>query len=724
MLISANGVKPDPAKVDALEYLESPKNKEELISFLCMMQSNSDFIPNFAKRSARLRELTRGKTRFQWTNDHEKCFRSLLEAFRKDALLRFFDMSKPTYIITDAHITGLGAILAQGDDLSTAKPVAFASRTTNSAETRYPQLDLEAMGLDFGLRRFRNYLVGAPEMITCVTDHKPLCAVFNGKKSGSFRTERIKLRHQDIRFHVIFQPGKSNQTDFISRHARPFNTLSQEEQHEADDLNNLLYVLHTTPVIDHISLATISEHTATDPTLKHLTSLIKEGKTWIHKSTDPKFKRFQPILPEITITGNGILLKGDRIILPESLQETSINIAHRGSHVGQSGIQRRLRSHFFFHDMNAKVQQIVNKCIDCQSFSSKKTNEPIQCHPVPQHCWERVAVDLFGPMPSSHHVVVVQDLASRYPVAKLVSSTKATKVIPALQDIYDTIGNPEHQLSDNGPPFNSRAMQDFATMRGINLQKIPPLHPSANPVETFMKPLGKTMKIAHHNKVQEKAALNKLLMNYRDTPHPATGIAPAAMLFRDSQQSQFPRQKVSNDDVLSARRRDTNLKTCRQEEVNSSKYRRLSHFQIGDSVLMRNHKKTSKFDPVFLPEPCIILDTDKHGRCLVIERQSDGHVYKRHPDDVKLYLGNQIIECQSPTASEQDIIRKWHQMFESMNEDLDTEGQTLEPEVQNNEPEPEVPNNEPQEHNPPRNLRVTGRIRKPTTRYFNDDFTN
>ena len=29
------------------------------------------------------------------------------------------------------------------------------------------------------------------------------------------------------------------------------------------------------------------------------------------------------------------------------------------------------------------------------------------------------------------------------------------------------------------------------------------MHPSANPVETFMKPLGKTMKITH-NKVDEK----------------------------------------------------------------------------------------------------------------------------------------------------------------------------------------------------------------------------
>ena len=38
-------------------------------------------------------------------------------------------------------------------------------------------------------------------------------------------------------------------------------------------------------------------------------------------------------------------------------------------------------------------------------------------------------------MPSSNHIVVVQDLTSQYPAAKIVSSTKASKVIPALADI-------------------------------------------------------------------------------------------------------------------------------------------------------------------------------------------------------------------------------------------------------------------------------------------------
>ena len=115
-------------------------------------------------------------------------------------------------------------------------------------------------------------------------------------------------------------------------------------------------------------------------------------------------------------------------------------------------------------------------------------------------------------MPSSNHVVVVQDLGSRYPPAKLVSSTRAESVISALKDIYNNYGRPETQISDNGPPFNLKKITEFAAQNNVELQNIAPLHPSSNPVETFMRPLGKAIKIAHMNKEIKKDTL-ELIMN-------------------------------------------------------------------------------------------------------------------------------------------------------------------------------------------------------------------
>ena len=101
------------------------------------------------------------------------------------------------------------------------------------------------MGLDFALRYLRNYLVGAPDSIKLVTGRKPLLSIFNGNRKGSIRSEKVKMRHQDINFEVIYQEGKFNQTDFISRRGKPLDQVPVEEREELDDLNNLLYMHYT-----------------------------------------------------------------------------------------------------------------------------------------------------------------------------------------------------------------------------------------------------------------------------------------------------------------------------------------------------------------------------------------------------------------------------------------------------------------------------------------------
>ena len=199
MLFTSEGVKPDPEKVKALEHISPPKDKEERKSFICIKQSNSDFIPNFAKKVAPLRTLLKGKA-FSWTHMHHKTSHNILDNFKDSLLLSYFDMSLPTYIFADAHITGLGDIFYQDENFENLKPVTITYLCTNKVEKNYAQIDLEALAIDFALRRFRSYLVGSPNDTVIITDHSPLMNVFHGKRSDSIRTERIKLRHQDIDF--------------------------------------------------------------------------------------------------------------------------------------------------------------------------------------------------------------------------------------------------------------------------------------------------------------------------------------------------------------------------------------------------------------------------------------------------------------------------------------------------------------------------------------------
>ena len=121
-----------------------------------------------------------------------------------------------------------GNTLTQGDDLDSARWFVIASRTTSKAESRYPQLYLEATAIDFVLHRFRNYLVGAPQVLI-ITDHKLLFPISNSHWQGLIWTDRIELCHQDINYTVQYQYGKANQSKYLSQHGKPLSSLPEEE---------------------------------------------------------------------------------------------------------------------------------------------------------------------------------------------------------------------------------------------------------------------------------------------------------------------------------------------------------------------------------------------------------------------------------------------------------------------------------------------------------------
>ena len=84
--------------------------------------------------------------------------------------------------------------------------------------------------------------------------------------------------------------------------------------------------------------------------------------------------------------------------------------------------------------------------------------------------------------------------------------------------------------SDNGPPFNSTEFSEFAMQEGFQHHKVTPLHPRANgEAERFMRMLNKTEQIASlqgKNRFERQNAIQDMLIAYRPTPYPATGITP------------------------------------------------------------------------------------------------------------------------------------------------------------------------------------------------------
>ena len=160
--------------------------------------------------------------------------------------------------------------------------------------------------------------------------------------------------------------------------------------------------------MDVLGVTEIDKAMKEDSILSKLQYMLKEGKCFIPKK-DKVLTPFRQIFPEISCLANGTLVIQDQIILPSVLHERAIHLTHMGTHPGQNGLLRRLRSHFYIIDLDEQVKKFVESCLDCQTYTEKNTKEPIQPNKVPQKCWEDVSVYLFGPLPTKHNIVVVQD---------------------------------------------------------------------------------------------------------------------------------------------------------------------------------------------------------------------------------------------------------------------------------------------------------------------------
>ena len=102
LLLTENGVKPNPARILALSDFTVPKDVTVVRSFLGLANQLSGFIPDFAHMSVHLRALTAKKNTFLWLQDHQEEFKKIKRLMTSDMVIMHFDPNLPVTILTDA----------------------------------------------------------------------------------------------------------------------------------------------------------------------------------------------------------------------------------------------------------------------------------------------------------------------------------------------------------------------------------------------------------------------------------------------------------------------------------------------------------------------------------------------------------------------------------------------------------------------------------------------
>ena len=437
LVFDANGVHPDPARMDDFCRMTKPANADELREFLGIATYMSPFIPKLSANTATLRDLIKKVAVFAWNSSHDKAFESTKKLICHEVTLAYFKLGADTVIQVDASGRDMGAVLMQA-----GKPIAFASKSLSDCETRYANIEREMLAVVFGCERFDTYVYGT--RFSVESDHEPLeMIILKNLAAAPQILQRMLLRTQPYDVQIRYRPGKEMAlADTLSRQPCPDNkTIELDVQ--------ISYAQFSTRKLDDLR-----RETRNDSELQNLLKVIVDGWPDRQRDVHPQLRSFWAYRDEL-VADDGIVLKGNRIVMPESLHSETLAKLHE-AHQGIEKMRLRARSCVFWNGINRDIEVVVRKCATCQEVQRAQPREPLMPHETPSRAWQIVGTDLF--VINRETYLLVPDYYSKFPFVYVIPSpVTSTAVITKMKSLFAEQGVPQRVISDNGGHFSSDA---------------------------------------------------------------------------------------------------------------------------------------------------------------------------------------------------------------------------------------------------------------------------
>lgn len=447
-ILSPDGIQVDPEKVQTLLDWEFPSSSLGMQQFLGLANYFRKHVPNFSRLSAPLYALTKKSCIFQKGEEAVIAFEAIKRLLSEPPVLAYPNPELPYEIISDASITGCGAILIQED-----RPVAYFSSKFSSAERNYTTGEQELLGLVKALQHWRCYCEGCVGL-TLVTDHNPL-TFFSAQPTLSRRMARWSEFLSRFHFEIKYSPGASNPADPLSR----------------------LYS-NSTVACAMVFALTVSEFKS------DLLDRIKaESILDPHFQDDSNTRLYEKKSGYWTFKG--------RIVVPSSLQIEIITEHHSNplsGHFSWSRTAELISRQFWWPKMRKSIQDFVQSCISCQRNKSS-TQRPfglLTPLPIPDSRWHTVTMDWITDLPTSasgyNAIMVIVDKLTKYvhlvPTTKESSSEDVARLFIA--HVFQYHGLPRVLISDRDPRFTSGFWRAFCRQLGMQPRYSTSFHPQTD----------------------------------------------------------------------------------------------------------------------------------------------------------------------------------------------------------------------------------------------------
>ena len=573
---STDGIHPCPTKIAAIASMPLPDSLTSLRTFLGLATYvGQRYVPHFSSLMAPLWEMLKTSD-IEWNAHLVQVFEKVRSEITKVNCRSYLDPTKKIVVQTDASGIGVGAVVIQEGAY-----VSFASRALTPVEKRYSQIEREFLAIVFALKRFSSMLIG--QTFEIQTDHAPLLRILRKPlDSVSNRMQRWIVAIQHFSFQVSHIKGSENVVaDALSR-----NPISLDPTPEEVAEHTLCFALKSLA----LDLSQIALESSRDPLLTKLSEAVQQDWPADAKRLQPFYAfRDEISFKEGRNPREFILMKGDVIILPESLRKTFLQMSHEG-HSGVSKTKAVLRTLVYWPGMGREIEDYVRNCVPCRTFSTRGDSPPLTVVArKKQEPWETVAIDLTGPsdLLQGCTLLTTIDLHSGYPEAHILSQANSKNIIDALTITFAKFGLPKTILSDNGTPFVSAEFDSFLSLNGMKHVRSSNFNPRGNgAIERLHYSLKNRLKkiLYETPELPLWKAIQKVLYDLRSSPHDMTGETPFYRLFGRPMPTRLSRIVQNDTSSPSSRTR------CAESE-----YRKHWHtsrsYKPGDQVLVRKGDK-------------------------------------------------------------------------------------------------------------------------------------
>ena len=693
-VVTAEGIKPNPAKIEAVKKFKPPTTPTQVKSFLGLAGYYRKFVRNFSKISRPLIELTKKDTKFHWTDAHTNSFETLKQKLCEAPILRYPLFDKPFTLTTDASNEGLGAVLSQE-----GHPCCYISRTLNPPEKNYSTTEKELLAIVWAIKRLRQYLLG--RKFTIQTDHQALKWLKDCKDPSS-RLMRWRLRLEEYDYEIEYKRGKENgAADALSR-LHPIHEVAEPEPfRELEPLNDSAYDEYLHWKEDPAPGKKVKEST-NRPEYEQL-SLENLGQydeqTWFHKierifETSKNRARLNIGIsdPEITALGKLQLqlmiqffaTRNPEIDVsfckqpPREYTEQEINQILQENHnetVGHLGVQRtlkRIQEKHQWGNMLKAVEDFVGQCETCQTekLTRVRPKETPVITDTPLEPNDKIAMDIFGPLTKTKRgnqfILSIQDQLTKYLLLVPLKDQQANSIIDNLLEHYIYIFSaPKTILTDQGTNFVSKLMETFEQAFKIKHVKTTSFHPQANGsierTHATMKDLLKTCMKERQNDWDENLKL--ICMGYNTSVHETTGHTPFELTFGRTanmpstiattptitQEQLFKLWKTRHDNYIKKARETTERNKQRYFRDQQRKIiKTQAVFNQNDLVLLHNDHKAHKLDHEWLG-PFRILEANTPNYTIDFK----GKPTRVHGNRLKVYIPGRY-GSPRPSTSQQE----------------------------------------------------------------------